>query len=196
MFIEYGGKTPRVAASAFIAPTATLIGDVEVGEEASIWFGVVLRADRGAIRIGARAAIEDNAVVHAREHKVTAIGADATVGHCAVLDDCTIASGALVGSNAVILSGATVGTNALVAAGSVVTAEASVPQGVVAAGSPAQVRKTLEGRSADWIAHNAEETVVQMRGYRRDGIGDPHHHTIRSTERRSRAVVGPQDERA
>src|SRR5271165_5733074 len=103
MFIEYGGKVPRVAASAVIAPTAGLIGDAEVGAEASIWFGVVLRADRGRISVGARSAVEDNAVVHAREHHRTLIGDDVTIGHCAVLDDCTIESGALVGSNAVIL---------------------------------------------------------------------------------------------
>ena len=100
MFIEYDGKVPRISETAFVAPTAMLIGDVEVGDRASIWFGVVLRADNGTIRIGARSAIEDNAVVHAREGRITTVGDDATVGHCAVLDDCTIGKGALVGSNA------------------------------------------------------------------------------------------------
>ena len=94
MFVEYRGKAPRVAARAFIAPTAVLIGDVLVGEEASIWFGVVLRADKGTIRIGARSSIQDNAVVHASERGSTRIGNDVTVGHCAVLDDCTIEDGA------------------------------------------------------------------------------------------------------
>src|SRR5215472_11187213 len=109
MFIEYRGKTPRVAASAFVAPSAMLIGDVSVGEESSIWFGVVLRADGGSIRVGARSAVEDNAVVHATEGGRTVIGDDVTIGHCAVLDDCTIEAGALIGSNAVVLQGAVVG---------------------------------------------------------------------------------------
>lgn len=186
MFIEYGGKIPRVAASAFVAPTAVLIGDVEVGAEASIWFGVVLRADRGTISIGARSAVEDNAVVHAREHHRTVIGDDVTVGHCAVLDDCIIENGALVGSNAVILGGAVVGRNSVIAAGSVVAIDARVPGGVVAAGAPAQVRKRLAGRSADWIEHSGAETLEQMHGYRVDGIGDPNSHDLRSTARRRR----------
>jgi carbonic anhydrase/acetyltransferase-like protein (isoleucine patch superfamily) len=186
MFIEYAGKVPRISETAFIAPTAVLIGDVEVGEGASIWFGVVLRADNGKIRIGAHAAIEDNAVVHAREDRITTIGDAATIGHCAVLDDCTIGKGALVGSNATILAGATIGTGSVVAAGSVVTVDAHVPAAVVVAGAPARVRKTLAGRSADWIAHSSEETGVQMLGYRRDGIGDPHHHDLVSTGRHRR----------
>ena len=133
MFVEYRGKAPRVAASAFIAPTAVLIGDVLVGEEASIWFGVVLRADKGTIRIGARSSIQDNAVVHASERGSTRIGNDVTVGHCAVLDDCTIEDGALIGSNAVVLNGALVGTATVVAAGSVVTAEEQVGDRIVVA---------------------------------------------------------------
>ncbi len=188
MFIEYDGKVPRISETAFVAPTAMLIGDVEVGEHASIWFGVVLRADNGTIRIGARCAIEDNAVVHAREGRITTVGDEATVGHCAVLDDCTIGKGALVGSNATVLAGALIGAGSVVAAGSVVTVDAHVPAGVVVAGAPARVRKTLAGRSADWIAHSGEETGRQMRGYRRDGIGDPHSHDLVSTARRRRTA--------
>jgi carbonic anhydrase/acetyltransferase-like protein (isoleucine patch superfamily) len=186
MFIEYAGRVPRISETAFVAPTAVLVGDVEVGDGASIWFGVVLRADSGRILIGANAAIEDNAVVHAREGRVTTIGDGSTVGHCAVLDDCTIGKGALVGSNATVLAGALIGAGSVVAAGSVVTVDAHVPSEVVVAGAPARVRKTLAGRSADWIAHSSEETGAQMRGYRRDGIGDPHHHDLVTTARRRR----------
>ena len=186
MFIEYAGKVPRISATAFVAPTAVLIGDVEIGDEASIWFGVVLRADSGKVRVGARSAVEDNAVVHAREGRVTTIGDGATIGHCAVLDDCTIGKDALVGSNATILAGAVIGAGSVVAAGSVVTVDAHVPPAVVVAGAPARVRKTLAGRSAEWIAHSSEETGDQMRGYRRDGIGDPHAHDLVSTGRRRR----------
>lgn len=188
MFIEYRGKAPRVAASAFVAPTAILIGDVTVGEDASIWFGAVLRADDGAIRIGARASIEDNAVVHATTGKTTIVGADVTVGHCAVLDDCTIEHGALIGSNAVVLGGAVVGESSVIAAGSVVTVDERVPARIVAAGAPAQVRKVLEGRAADWIAHCTKESLEQARSYRRDNIGDPGRHELKSATRRKRGA--------
>jgi carbonic anhydrase/acetyltransferase-like protein (isoleucine patch superfamily) len=187
MFVEYRGKAPRVAASAFIAPTAVLIGDVLVGEEASIWFGVVLRADKGTIRIGARSSIQDNAVVHASERGSTRIGNDVTVGHCAVLDDCTIEDGALIGSNAVVLNGALVGTATVVAAGSVVTAEEQVGDRIVVAGAPAKVRKLLGGRAADWIAHQTSDALASARAYRRDNLGDPLHHELKTSTRGRKA---------
>src|SRR5260370_32198884 len=136
MLIEYRGKMPRVSASAFVAPTALLVGDVGVGEDANVWFGVVLRADNGKIRIGARASIQDNAVVHAHESAVTSVGEDATIGHCAVLENCVIEAGALIGSNAVVLERALVGEHAVVSAGSAVTHGSGVDPHVVAARSP------------------------------------------------------------
>lgn len=189
MFIEYRGKTPRVAASAFVAPTAVLVGDVVVGEEASIWFGVVVRADHGAVRIGARSAVEDNAVIHATNDRTTAIGNDVVIGHGAVLDDCTIEDGALIGSNAVVLNGAIVGRHSLIAAGSVVTVDERVPASVVAAGSPAVVRKPIAGAPADAIAHAAKESLGEARAYRTDNIGDPAHHEIRTASRRKPSAV-------
>ncbi len=89
MIIEYRGKRPQVDPSAFVAPNAVLIGDVEVGPESSIWFGAVLRGDNGPIRVGARTSIQDNAVVHVSDESGTHIGDDVTVGHCAVMEDCT-----------------------------------------------------------------------------------------------------------
>ena len=94
MIIEYRGKRPRVAASAFVAPTAVLIGDVEVGEEASVWFGAVIRGDNGPIRIGARSNVQDNSVLHVSENCETVLEDDVTVGHCAILEDCRVARGA------------------------------------------------------------------------------------------------------
>jgi carbonic anhydrase/acetyltransferase-like protein (isoleucine patch superfamily) len=186
MFIEYRGKSPRVAESAFVAPTAILIGDVVVAEESSIWFGAVLRADDGAIRVGARTSIEDNAVVHATGGKKTNVGADVTIGHCAVLDDCTIEDGALIGSNAVVLGGATVGARSVIAAGSVVTVDERIPAQIVAAGAPAKVRKVLAGRAAEWIAHSTIESLEQAQAYRRDNIGSPAQHEFKSATRRKR----------
>lgn len=187
MFIEYAGKAPRVAATAFIAPTAVLIGDVEVAAEASIWFGVVLRADAGTIRIGARSSIEDNAVVHADGARATIVGEDVTVGHCAVLDGCTVEDAALIGSNAVVLDGAVIERGAIVAAGSVVTGESRIAANTVAAGAPARHRKIVAGRAAEWIAHGASDALAQSQAYRRDNIGDPHHHDFKSATSRKRA---------
>jgi len=171
MFIEYRGRAPKVDPSAFIAPTAVLIGDVEVGPESSIWFGAVLRGDNGPIRIGARTSIQDNAVLHVSEHGRTVIGDDVTVGHCAVMEDCQIKRKALIGSNAVVLGGATVGEGSLIAAGSVVGEGVMIPDGVLAAGAPAKVKKTIEGEAAKWIDISADEYVKLSRSYLADGLG-------------------------
>lgn len=189
MFIEYRGKAPRVAATAFVAPTAVLVGDVVVDDESSIWFGVVIRADRGTVRIGARSAIEDNAVIHATDDRTTIVGNDVTIGHCAVLDDCTIEDGALVGSNAVVLGGAIVGQRTVIAAGAIVAAEAHIPASVVAAGAPAKVHKAVTGRAQTWIAQSTSASLEQARAYRRDNIGDPQHHEVKTTSRRKRGAV-------
>lgn len=165
MIIEYRGRTPKVHPSAFIAPTAVLIGDVEVGEESSIWFGAVLRGDNGPIRVGARTSIQDNAVLHVSEHGQTIVGDDVTVGHCAVMEDCRIERRALIGSNAVVLGGAVVGEGTLVAAGSVVGERSEIPAGVLAAGAPAKVKKPLEGEAAKWIEISADEYVKLSRSY-------------------------------
>jgi carbonic anhydrase/acetyltransferase-like protein (isoleucine patch superfamily) len=178
MFIEYNGKTPRVARSAFVAPTAVLIGDVEVGEQSSIWFGVVLRGDNGPIRIGSRTSVQDNAVIHVSEQCETVVGNDVTIGHCAALEDCAIGDGALIGTNAVILNGARVGERVLVAAGSVVPANTAIPPDVLVAGAPASVKKKLEGPALEWIKHAAPEYVALSRSYLHHGIGDPEVHEI------------------
>jgi carbonic anhydrase/acetyltransferase-like protein (isoleucine patch superfamily) len=170
MFIEYRGRSPKVHPSAFIAPTAVLIGDVEVGAESSIWFGAVLRGDNGPIRIGARTSIQDNAVLHVSEHGRTVVDDDVTVGHCAVMEDCHIQDRALIGSNAVVLGGAVVGEGSLIAAGSVVGERAQIPAGVLAAGAPAKVKKALDGEAAKWIDISAGEYVALSRSYIDQGI--------------------------
>jgi carbonic anhydrase/acetyltransferase-like protein (isoleucine patch superfamily) len=183
MIIEYHGKRPKIASSAFVAPTAVLIGDVEVGEESSIWFGTVVRGDNGPIRIGARSSVQDNSVVHVSPGHQTLIGDDCTIGHCSVLEDCTIEHGTLIGSNTVVLNGAVVGSKSLIGAGSVVGANARIPAGVVAAGSPAQVKKKLEGDAIWWVEHGSPEYVALSRSYLEYGIGDPEMHEIAEARR-------------
>ncbi len=181
MFIEYKGKIPRVHPSAFVAPTAVLIGDVEVGAEASIWFGTVIRADNGPIRIGARSNVQDNAVLHVSENNATIVGEDVTIGHCATLEDCTIGNGALIGTNAVVLNGASVGSRTLIAAGSVVAMGARIPPEVLAAGAPAVVKRQLQGAAFAWVDHGGPEYVKLSRSYLQHGLGDPDMHELAET---------------
>lgn len=171
MLIEFRGRVPKVDPTAFVAPTAVLIGDVEVGPESSIWFGAVVRGDNGPIRIGARTSVQDNCVLHVSRNCTTVLGDDVTVGHCAVMEDCTIENHALIGSNAVILNGAIVGASSLVAAGSVVGENARIPERVVVAGAPATVKKPLGGEAAKWVATGADEYRELTRSYRAEKIG-------------------------
>ena len=160
MIITYRGKTPKIHPSAFVAPTAVLIGDVEVGEESSIWFGTVLRGDNGPIRIGARTSVQDNAVLHVTT--LTQIDDDVTIGHCAVMEDCHVKSHALIGSNAVLLNGCVIGEGALVAAGSVVGERVEIPDRTLAAGVPAKVKKAIEGEAAHWIQSLAQAIFAAL----------------------------------
>lgn len=172
--IAFGGILPRIHPTAWIAETATIIGNVVIEEESSVWYGAVIRGDdpEREIRIGARTSIQDNCVVHVSAEGPTLVGSDVTVGHGAVLESCTVGRGALIGMNAVVLQRATIGEEALVAAGAVVTPGASIPARHVATGAPARVRKELEGESLAWILRSAGHYVELARRYR-DQQGDP-----------------------
>jgi carbonic anhydrase/acetyltransferase-like protein (isoleucine patch superfamily) len=156
-----------------VAPTATVIGNVTIGEEASVWFGAVIRGDEPEheISVGARTSIQDNCVVHVSRQGATLIGADVTVGHGAILESCTVGDGALIGMNAVVLQRAVVGAAALIAAGAVVGSGAEIPARHLAAGTPAVVKKTLEGESLRWITTSAAHYVELSRDYLAQGIG-------------------------
>jgi carbonic anhydrase/acetyltransferase-like protein (isoleucine patch superfamily) len=169
--LTYGGKTPKIGKGAFIAPTASIIGDVEIGEGASIWFGAVLRGDEAGIRIGAHTSVQDNAVVHVYEGHDTVIEDRVTIGHGAILEVCHIKSGALIGMNAVVLNDATVGQGALIAAGSVVLEGQEIPAGVLAAGAPAKVKRPLEGSSKKWLEVGADAYIRLTQEYLKAGVG-------------------------
>lgn len=174
--LAFGGRTPRIHPTAWIAPTATLIGNVVVDEHASVWFGAVLRGDDPdhEIRVGARTSVQDNCVVHVSARGPTVIGAEVTVGHGAVMESCVIGDGALIGMNAVVLQGAVVGEQALIAAGAVVAAGAEIPARHLAAGAPARVKKELEGESLGWVTTSAEHYVQLAAAYGREQPGaDP-----------------------
>lgn len=164
--ISFEGCSPKVDPSAFVAPTAVLIGDVEVRPGASIWFGAVLRADLGPIRIGKESNVQDNCVIHAETEEGTVLEERVTVGHGAVLHDCRLGRGSLIGMQATILHGAVIGEESLVAANSLVREKADVPARVLIAGVPAVVKKELDGPAAEWVARGADEYVELSSRYR------------------------------
>ena len=173
MIIEFEGKKPQIAAGAFIAPTATLIGDVIVEEEASIWFGAVLRGDFGRIIVRKGSSIQDNAVVHIIPDCETVIGENATVSHNTVLHGCTIEKGAIVGMGAIVQDFCLIGEEAMVAAGSVVPANMKVPPRHLAAGVPAEVKKEITGTSLMWVLQSAPAYTELAEKYLEQGIGHP-----------------------
>ena len=135
--------------AAYIAPNATVVGDVALGENVSIWYGAVLRGDHGAIVIGDGTNIQDNCVVHEK----TTIGKNCTVGHGAIVHGCTVGDNTVVGMGAIVLTGAVIGENCVIGAGAVVTGKMAAPAGSVLLGSPARVVKQA---TAEMIAGNAE----------------------------------------
>jgi carbonic anhydrase/acetyltransferase-like protein (isoleucine patch superfamily) len=166
MIIEYKDKRPTISPKAFIAPTAVLIGDVTVGADASIWWGAVLRSDQGGypILIGARTSIQDNCVIHSGE-AATIVEDDCTIGHGAIMEGCVIKRGAIVGMNVTVLENTEVGEESLIAAGSVVVPHTKIPPRVLAAGTPAKVKKEIGGEALNWIKMGSATYVNLCRSY-------------------------------
>jgi len=171
--IPFDGKTPEIHPTAFVAPTAVLVGNVTVGAESSIWFGAVLRGDDPdhGIVVGPRSSVQDNCVVHVGRWGPTVIGADVTVGHGAKFESCTIGDRTVVGMNAVILQGAKVGSECLLAANTVVLEGRDIPARSVVAGVPGVIKKTLEGAAAEWIEGGGAHYVALSRRYLDGGVG-------------------------
>lgn len=171
--VPFDGRSPKIHSSAFVAPTAVLVGDVTVGEDASIWFGAVLRGDDpdNGIIVGPRSSVQDNCVVHVGRWGPTLIGRDVTVGHGAKFESCTIGDRTVVGMNAVILQGAVIGTECLLAANTVILEGREIPARSLVAGVPGVVKKTLEGSAAEWIEGGGDHYVALSRRYLEAGIG-------------------------
>ena len=148
MILEYKDKKPKIKQNVFIAPTATVIGDVEIGEGANIWYGTVVRGDTSYIRIGRNTNIQDNSTVHTDGNNPVIIGNDVTIGHNTVIHGCTIEDRSLIGIGSVVLSGALVKTGSIVAAGSVVKEGQVVGPNNMVAGTPASLKKILSEADA------------------------------------------------
>ena len=152
---SFEGLAPKIDPTAFVAPTATLVGDVVVEAGASVWYGAVLRADYAPVIVRAGANVQDGAVLHGPPGLHTEIGPGATVAHNCVIHGAVLGEECLVANGSIVLDGATIGDRALVAAGSVVTARTTIPPGYLAAGAPAVVKRPVEGSGAQlWVEIN------------------------------------------
>jgi carbonic anhydrase/acetyltransferase-like protein (isoleucine patch superfamily) len=149
---EHQGVRPVLGEGVFVAPNATVIGDVHLGADSSVWFGTILRGDVLTIRVGARTNIQDGSVVHVTGGAAaTTIGDDVTVGHMALLHGCTVGNRVLVGMGSIVLDGAVIGDDAVLAAGSLVPPGARVPPRSLAMGRPAKVVRQLGETDLAWI---------------------------------------------
>lgn len=168
---SFEGKVPHIDPTAFVAPTATVVGDVTIEAEASVWYGAVVRGDFAPVVIRSGANIQDGAVLHAPPGSPCEIGRGATVAHNCVIHGAVIGDEALIANSAVVLDGATVGARSLVAGGALVKGGDTIPEGVLAVGSPAVVKGPLAGTSAEfWVKMNPE-TYRELARRHRDGIG-------------------------
>jgi carbonic anhydrase/acetyltransferase-like protein (isoleucine patch superfamily) len=164
---ELDGKRPHVHPDAFVAPTAVLIGEVEIGPNASVWFGAVLRADQARVVVGAGSNIQDNAVLHCAAELPTLVGENVTIGHNACLEGCVVEDGAVVGMGSIMLQRSRLGSGAMLAAGAVLPEGREVPGGHLAAGMPADIKKPLSGSSARWVTRTAEHYQENARRFRK-----------------------------
>lgn len=165
---SFEGVSPTVHPDAWIAPTATLIGDVVIEKDVSVWYGVVIRADLGRIIIREGANIQDNSVIHVNVG-LCEVGRNVTVGHMCLVHDCTVGEQALIGNGSTVLDKAEIGARALVAAGATVTPGTVVPPETIALGSPAKKFVPLSDSARAWVDHNAG--IYQELAHRhRDGI--------------------------
>jgi carbonic anhydrase/acetyltransferase-like protein (isoleucine patch superfamily) len=157
-----GGERPDLPADgrrSWIAPNATLIGKVWIGEEASIWFGAVLRGDNEPIAIGPRTNVQDLVLMHTDPGFPVTVGSDCTIGHRAIVHGASVGDGSLVGMGAIVLNGARIGRQCLIAAGALVREGMEIPDGSLVAGVPGRIVRSLDDAAIAMIAHTAEDYV-------------------------------------
>ncbi len=156
MMIPFGGKTPQDCGAAFVAPNATVLGDVVLKKGSSVWYGAVLRGDDGTLTLGENTNVQDNAVLHCDPGGAVTLGKNVTVGHSALVHGCTVGDGSLIGMHATLLNHCVIGRNCIIGAGALVPEGMVIPDGSVAVGVPAKIIKTIR---PDQAAHNIENAV-------------------------------------
>jgi carbonic anhydrase/acetyltransferase-like protein (isoleucine patch superfamily) len=168
---EHKGDRPRLGRGVFIAPGATVIGDVVLGDESSVWFGAVIRGDVMPIRFGDRTNVQDGSIVHVTRGKaMTTVGSDVTIGHMALLHGCTVGDGVLIGMGSLLLDGAIVEDEAIVAAGALVSPGTRIPRRSLAVGRPARVVRALTDSDLAWIRESARAYVEYSRTFLSDAV--------------------------
>lgn len=166
--LPYLENPPRIHPTAYVAPTAVILGDVEIGEESNVWFNTVIRGDVHFIRIGKRTSIQDLSLIHVmREMYPTIIGDDTTIAHHCCIHGCTIGDRVLIGMGAVVLNGARIGDDSIVAAGAVVTERSDFPPRSLIVGAPARVKKEIGDREVDLIKLYGNNYRMYGQEYRR-----------------------------
>ncbi len=165
MHIAYDGRVPQLGKDVYVAEGVRLIGDLKVGEQASIWFNTVLRADLAPIRIGARTNIQDGCVGHVNTNEPLLVEEEVSVGHGAIIHGCTIGKGTLIGMGAIVLNGADIGEYALVGAGSLVTENGKIPPYTLALGTPAKAVRELNEEDLLRMRRTMESYVQKGREY-------------------------------
>ncbi len=166
LIVPIAGTTPTVDESSWVAPNATLIGNVTLGAESSVFYGAVLRGDVDSITLGARSNLQDNVTVHCDAGIPTTIGSGVSVGHAAVLHGCTVEDDCLIGMSATVLNNAVIGAGSLVAAGAVVLEGTIIPPRSLVAGVPAKVRRELTDDELESVRTNATHYVGYAAAHR------------------------------
>lgn len=170
--LPYQGTLPTIAPDVYVAPNATVIGDVVIGAGTSIWFNCVIRGDVHEIRIGERTNVQDGTIIHVTAGgNGTYIGSDITIGHGAILHACTLGDGCFIGMGAIVLDGAVVETGAMVAAGAVVTPGKRVKTGELWGGNPAKLLRELSEKDKGFFAVNAINYVALSQRYKTEEAG-------------------------
>ncbi|MCM0646920.1 gamma carbonic anhydrase family protein [Clostridium swellfunianum] len=167
MLYKYEDKYPKIHSSAFIAPSADVIGDVTIDEDSSVWFGAVIRGDENYIKVGKGTNIQDNCTVHINNSDyATRIGDYVTIGHNAVVHACTIGDYCLIGMGAIVLDGAEVGDYTIIGAGSLVTSGKKIPSGVIAIGSPVKIVRELTNEEKKELEDSAKNYIKFARKFK------------------------------
>ncbi len=157
---------PRLGPGAWVADTARVIGNVELGRDANVWFGAVLRGDNALIRVGAGSNVQDGAILHVDPDSALSVGEFVTIGHQAMLHGCTIGDGSLIGIQAIVLNGARIGRGCLIGAGALVTEGKEIPDGSVVMGAPGKVVRQLEPADMARLRASAEGYVMRAAMFR------------------------------
>lgn len=168
MILRLGGRVPDISPTAWVAPTATVIGTVRLGEQVGVFYSAVLRGDMDSITIGDRSNLQDGVALHTDPGFALTLGTGVSVGHNAVLHGCTVEDDVLIGMGATVLNGAHIGAGSLIAAGALVTEGAQIPPGSLVAGVPGKVRRELSAKEQEGITLNAEVYVDLTAQHARD----------------------------